>query len=128
VTTTSLDDAMRAGTRFWQLLNLRVFQQYPSIRDLAQRLKCANSGPSRVDAHRRSRRSDTVVPGDAVIYRAGVRIIDPDQVRTWGSYCSPRRTSPLAVFYLSRRGIFDMRRFNFVTADGATVVGADCLI
>src|SRR5277367_4552716 len=26
VTTTSLDDAMRAGTRFWQLLNLRVFQ------------------------------------------------------------------------------------------------------
>jgi hypothetical protein len=30
VTTTSLDDAMRAGTRFSQLVNLRVFQQYPS--------------------------------------------------------------------------------------------------
>jgi hypothetical protein len=29
VTTTSLDDALRAGTRFSQLLNLRVFQQYP---------------------------------------------------------------------------------------------------
>jgi hypothetical protein len=28
VTTTS-DDAMRAGTRFSQLLNLRVFQQHP---------------------------------------------------------------------------------------------------
>jgi hypothetical protein len=30
-TTTSLADAMRAGKRFSQLLNLRVFQQYLRI-------------------------------------------------------------------------------------------------
>jgi hypothetical protein len=30
VTTISVDDATRARTRFSQLLNLRVFQQYPS--------------------------------------------------------------------------------------------------
>jgi hypothetical protein len=35
VTTISLDDAMRAGTRFSQLLNLRVFQQYLRICDIA---------------------------------------------------------------------------------------------
>jgi hypothetical protein len=35
VTTTSLDDAMRAGTRFSQLLNLRVFQQYLRIPAIA---------------------------------------------------------------------------------------------
>jgi hypothetical protein len=31
VTTTSLDDAMRVGARFSQLLSLRVFQQYRRI-------------------------------------------------------------------------------------------------
>jgi hypothetical protein len=31
VTITTLDDVMRAGTRFSQLLNLRVFQQYLRI-------------------------------------------------------------------------------------------------
>jgi hypothetical protein len=35
VTTTSLDDALRAGMRFSQLLNLRVFQQY--LREAATR-------------------------------------------------------------------------------------------
>jgi hypothetical protein len=48
---------------------------------------------------------------------------------SWTGYVnrSPR-ASPLAVFYMSRRGSFDMRRLNFFIADAATVVGADCLI
>jgi hypothetical protein len=33
-----LDDVMRAGTRFSQLLNLRVFQQYPQIPAIRRRL------------------------------------------------------------------------------------------
>jgi hypothetical protein len=42
VTTTSLDDAMRAGRRFSQLLNLRVFQQYLREADCANRRKASS--------------------------------------------------------------------------------------
>jgi hypothetical protein len=56
VTTTSLDDAMRARTRFSQLLNLRVFQQYRREADIAHHVSgrgsWAESAPTGVASRR----------------------------------------------------------------------------